>query len=117
MPRKLLLFNLKGILPSDQVGDQLDRGNDEVRILYFLERLEREAEKAGGKLHILNGNHETMNVAGRFNYATLPGLADFYQWQLMQSWGSSLKVWPLSLNSPQLLRQQCMNFFKPTLIV
>lgn len=84
------------LLPSDQVGDQLDRGNDEVRILYFLERLEREAEKAGGKLHILNGNHETMNVAGRFTYATLPGLADFYQWQLMQSWGSALKVhiWP-----------------------
>ena len=75
-----------------QVGDQLDRGNDEIQILYFLERLEREAERAGGKLHILNGNHETMNVAGRFNYATLPGLADFYQWQLMQSWGSALKV-------------------------
>lgn len=75
-----------------QVGDQLDRGNDEVRILYFLERLQREAERAGGKLHILTGNHETMNVAGRFTYATLPGLADFYQWQLMQSWGSALKV-------------------------
>ena len=57
-----------------------------------MERLEREADRAGGKLHILTGNHETMNVAGRFNYATLPGLADFYQWQLMQSWGSALKV-------------------------
>ncbi|EIE25532.1 Metallo-dependent phosphatase [Coccomyxa subellipsoidea C-169] len=67
-----------GTTTAVQVGDQLDRGNDEVRILYFLERLEREAERAGGKLHILNGNHETMNVAGRFNYATLPGLADFY---------------------------------------
>ena len=46
------------------MGDQLDRGDNEIQILYFLERLQREAEEAGGKLHILNGNHETMNVAG-----------------------------------------------------
>ena len=75
-----------------QVGDQLDRGDNEIQILYFLERLQREAEAAGGKLHILNGNHETMNVAGRFTYATLPALASFYEWQAMHSWGSSLKV-------------------------
>ena len=78
------------------MGDQLDRGDNEIQILYFLERLQREAEEAGGKLHILNGNHETMNVAGRFTYATLPALASFYEWQLMHSWASSLKVGPLS---------------------
>ena len=77
------------------MGDQLDRGDNEIQILYFLERLQREAEEAGGKLHILNGNHETMNVAGRFTYATLPALASFYEWQLMHSWASSLKVRPL----------------------
>lgn len=76
-----------------QVGDQLDRGDNEIQILYFLERLQREAEEAGGKLHILNGNHETMNVAGRFTYATLPALASFYEWQAMHSWGANLKVW------------------------
>ena len=38
-----------------QVGDQLDRGNQEIEILYFLERLEREAAAAGGALHVLNG--------------------------------------------------------------
>ena len=75
-----------------QVGDQLDRGDSEIQILYFLERLQREAEEAGGKLHVLNGNHETMNVAGRFTYATLPALASFYEWQAMHSWGASLKV-------------------------
>ncbi len=75
-----------------QVGDQLDRGDNEIQILYFLERLQREAEEAGGKLHVLNGNHETMNVAGRFTYATLPALASFYEWQAMHSWGSNLKV-------------------------
>ena len=41
-----------------QVGDQLDRGDHELEILYFLERLQREAARAGGALHVLNGNHE-----------------------------------------------------------
>lgn len=74
------------------MGDQLDRGDNEVQILYFLERLQKEAAAAGGALHILNGNHETMNVGGRFRYATQPGRIDFLRWQLLQSIGESLKV-------------------------
>ncbi|PNH05029.1 hypothetical protein TSOC_008764 [Tetrabaena socialis] len=53
-----------------QVGDILDRGDHEVRILIMLERLAREAERDGGKLYLLNGNHETMNVMGDHRYAT-----------------------------------------------
>ena len=75
-----------------QVGDQLDRGDNEIQILYFLERLQKEAAAAGGALHILNGNHETMNVGGRFRYATQPGRLDFLRWQLLQSMGEGLKV-------------------------
>jgi hypothetical protein len=75
-----------------QVGDQLDRGDSELQILYWLERLQREAARAGGALHVLLGNHETMNAAGRFNYATLPGLVDFYNAQTLQAWGAGLKV-------------------------
>ena len=33
----------------------LDRGDQEVQIFYFLERLQQEAEAAGGKLSVLNG--------------------------------------------------------------
>lgn len=75
-----------------QVGDQLDRGDNEIQILYFLERLQKEAAAAGGALHILNGNHETMNVGGRFRYATQPGRIDFLRWQLLKSMGEGLKV-------------------------
>ena len=32
-----------------QVGDVLDRGDQELQIFYFLERLQQEAEMAGGK--------------------------------------------------------------------
>lgn len=83
-----------------QVGDQLDRGDNEVQILYFLERLQKEAAAAGGALHILNGNHETMNVGGRFRYATQPGRIDFLRWQLLQSMGEGLKVCPCIQSTP-----------------
>ncbi|KAK9819805.1 hypothetical protein WJX72_002638 [[Myrmecia] bisecta] len=74
-----------------QVGDQLDRGDNEVEILYFLERLQKEAAKAGGALYILNGNHETMNVAGRFRYATAPAIWEFDRWQKLACLGDALK--------------------------
>ncbi|XVF84285.1 hypothetical protein PTKIN_Ptkin17bG0024700 [Pterospermum kingtungense] len=49
-----------------QIGDVLDRGRDELKILYFSEKLKREAVKSGGQLITLNGNHEIMNVEGDF---------------------------------------------------
>jgi len=61
-----------GELVVVQTGDQLDRGDDEREILELLERLQDEARAAGGALHVLNGNHETMNVLGDFRYVT-PG--------------------------------------------
>lgn len=51
-----------------QVGDILDRGDQEIQIFYFLERLQREAAAAGGALWVLNGNHETMNVAANHRW-------------------------------------------------
>lgn len=66
-----------GSLVVVQTGDQLDRGDDEQAILDLLERLEDEATAAGGALHVLNGNHEIMNVAGDLRYVTPGGFADF----------------------------------------
>ena len=79
---------------SDQVGDQLDRGDNELEILYFLERLQQEAQAAGGALHVMNGNHETMNAQGRFRYSTQEGTAVFQRWQLIDSMAAALKVPP-----------------------
>jgi len=66
-----------GTLIVVQTGDILDRGDDEQAILDLLERLEREAEAAGGALIWLLGNHELMNAAGDFRYVTPGGFADF----------------------------------------
>ncbi|KAL0417757.1 UNVERIFIED_CONTAM: Shewanella-like protein phosphatase 2 [Sesamum radiatum] len=56
-----------------QVGDIFDRGGDEIKLLYFFEKLKREAAKAGGLVITLNGNHEIMNVDGDFRYVTRRG--------------------------------------------
>ncbi len=66
-----------GELVVVQTGDQLDRGDDEREILELLERLQGEARAAGGALHVLNGNHETMNVLGDFRYVT-PGARNVF---------------------------------------
>jgi len=66
-----------GDLVLVQTGDQLDRGDDEQEILELFERLIGGAAKAGGAFHVLNGNHEIMNVAGDLRYVTPGGFADF----------------------------------------
>lgn len=74
-----------------QVGDILDRGDEEVELFFWLERLQREAEAAGGALHVLNGNHETMNVAQQFRYATPGGYVSFRSWAQTHSLEAALK--------------------------
>ena len=60
-----------------QTGDQLDRGDDEPQILELFQRLRAESRAAGGALHVLNGNHEVMNVQADFRYVTPDGFHDF----------------------------------------
>lgn len=65
-----------------QTGDVLDRGADEREIYELLWKLKRQAEDAGGRVVLLNGNHEVMNVLGDFRYVTEAGAADFSEYQL-----------------------------------
>ncbi|MEM1028954.1 MAG: metallophosphoesterase [Myxococcota bacterium] len=60
-----------------QTGDMLDRGDDEQAIVDLLLALQRQAANVGGRVHLLQGNHELMNVAGDFRYVTPGGFADF----------------------------------------
>lgn len=60
-----------------QVGDQLDRGDDEQEILELFEQLSDEAFSAGGGFYPLIGNHEAMNVELDFRYVTEGGWLDF----------------------------------------
>lgn len=51
-----------------QTGDILDRGPGSRRILDQLMRLQREAPRSGGRVVVLTGNHEAMNVIGDLRY-------------------------------------------------
>ncbi len=46
-------------------GDILDRGAFVTECLWLLYRLEQEARRAGGRVHVLLGNHETMVLLQR----------------------------------------------------
>ncbi|GAQ90338.1 hypothetical protein KFL_006290030 [Klebsormidium nitens] len=74
-----------------QVGDVLDRGDQELQIFHMLERLQHQARKAGGDVHVLNGNHETINVEGRFTYATPGSKSQFDRWMAWHEVGKKLK--------------------------
>ncbi len=49
-------------------GDMFDRGDKVTEILWMIYRLEQEAEKAGGEVHFLLGNHEMMVLQGDLRY-------------------------------------------------
>lgn len=60
-----------------QTGDFLDRGPGERPTMDFLRDLPKQAEKAGGQVIVLLGNHEVMNLIGDFRYVSSEGFASF----------------------------------------
>ena len=58
-------------------GDILDRGPDSRDAMDLLMRLEIEADAAGGRVHVLLGNHEVMNLTGDLRYVAVEEYAAF----------------------------------------
>ncbi|XP_026432008.1 shewanella-like protein phosphatase 1 [Papaver somniferum] len=82
-------LEMAGVLSSDgrntwiggetvlvQLGDILDRGEDEIAILSLLRSLHIQAKANGGAVFQVNGNHETMNVEGDFRYVDQGGFEE-----------------------------------------
>jgi hypothetical protein len=90
-----------GDLVVVQTGDQLDRGDQEAGIFEFLSRSQKAAKASGGAVHVLSGNHETMNVLGDFRYVTPAGLHAFSGWKPSS---------PLSLEVPEPYRPRAEVF-------
>ncbi|XP_068662121.1 shewanella-like protein phosphatase 2 [Aristolochia californica] len=74
-----------------QVGDVLDRGPDEIKLLYFLHRLKQEAASHGGSLLTMLGNHEIMNIESDFRYVDPSVLVHYENWARWYGIGSKMK--------------------------
>ena len=60
-----------------QLGDVTDREPDSLKIIKNLQQLQREAGRAGGKVFVVLGNHEAMNLLGDNRYTTAGEYAAF----------------------------------------
>jgi hypothetical protein len=60
-----------------QTGDLLDRGPKPREVMDFLMSLQKEAAKKGGRVVVLLGNHEVMNIMGDLRYVTAENYASF----------------------------------------
>jgi Calcineurin-like phosphoesterase len=79
-----------------QTGDLIDRGAESRAVLDFVMALERQASRAGGRLVVLLGNHDAMNLLGDLRYVTAPEFAAYGDgkseqrrqaaWQRYQDW-------------------------------
>lgn len=59
------------------LGDLLDRGAGSRQVLDLLMRLQEEAQLAGGRLHVVLGNHEAMNLLGDLRYVDAQEFAGY----------------------------------------
>ena len=57
-------------------GDFFDRGLNVTECLWLIYKLETEAERQGGKVHFILGNHEMMNLKNDFRYVRAKYLAN-----------------------------------------
>lgn len=60
-----------------QMGDLPDRGPETRKIMNLLINLEKQASKAGGRVHCLIGNHDAMNLYGDLRYTTIEEFSAF----------------------------------------
>ncbi|MBX2803085.1 MAG: metallophosphoesterase [Myxococcales bacterium] len=60
-----------------QTGDVTDRGPDSRRVMALLRGLQGQAIEAGGRVEVLLGNHEAMNLQGDWRYVHPDDVADY----------------------------------------
>ncbi len=52
------------------LGDVFDRGDDVTKVLWFIHELEEKSALAGGKVHMVLGNHEIMTMTKDLRYVS-----------------------------------------------
>jgi hypothetical protein len=89
-----------------QLGDLIDRGPKPREVLDLMISLDQQAEKAGGQVVSLLGNHEVMNLMGDLRYVSAGNYASFVDSESEKRQTSALqkyKAW--RKDHPQLLAE------------
>jgi hypothetical protein len=60
-----------------QLGDVTDREPDSLKIIHSLQQLAKEAPRSRGKVVVVLGNHEAMNLVGDLRYTTAGEFASY----------------------------------------
>ncbi|MBT8083454.1 MAG: metallophosphoesterase [Gammaproteobacteria bacterium] len=91
------------------VGDILDRGPRSRDVMDLLMRLEGEAQAAGGFVHVLIGNHESMNMTGDLRYVSKAEYAAFAPDETAEQRERWFQAWvrrqPSPRNTPELRKR------------
>ncbi len=99
-----------------QTGDIMDRGPDAREVFDFFMKLEKQAEFAGGKVHILLGNHDVMNLIGialqTTKYVTPEQFSDFLPENFRNQKEKSLRKRLLKTGKPvELTKNELINYW------
>lgn len=89
------------------VGDFVDRGFSTTQVLWFIYKLEQEADKHGGYVHYILGNHELKNMQGNYESASpkyfhVAAILEKQQNELYDS-HSFIGQWMASKNTAELI--------------
>jgi len=89
------------------VGDFVDRGLFTTQLLWFIYKLEQDAEKQGGYVHYIIGNHELKNMQGNFGsappkFSSIASILEKKQSELYDS-NSLIGKWLASKNALELI--------------
>lgn len=79
-----------------QIGDQLDRGDEDHEVFDFFNELAIQAQHDGGRIISLIGNHEEMNVEQWMDYVTEAGFRSFENITGLDLKASWLNAFPIS---------------------
>jgi hypothetical protein len=93
---------LNGIPCNDPKATLNDEGND-WKILQFFTELHKQAQKDGGAIYSLMGNHELMNVNGDMRYVSYEGLKEFDDYEYKNktfTTGQEAREWAFKPGNP-----------------
>lgn len=93
------------------LGDLIDRGPADRAILDLTRALETQAAAAGGRVHVLLGNHEVMNLVANFQYVTRGGFAAFAENETPEERKRQLGKFRMSVASRGMGRRELNDTF------